>query len=188
MAVITPEHDKDREKTGMGEMIDLNQCIVSGNCGRDAEMFKFQGGGCKLSFSIAAKKRKKMPDGTWTDVPIWIECVQFFQADKQEGAERVLGKLKKGTKVVLTAKIDYESWDDKNTGKKSSKNFLDVFQTQFEEPYAGPGAGGGDRESSGGRQQSGGNQSRQQPSGGQSRQQTSYGGGNQGSADDEIPF
>lgn len=124
-------------------MIKLNEFVGSGNCGRDAELYRFPSGASKLSYSLAMEKSRRLPDGSWENVPIWIDCEQYFSEKASDIASKLMERIRKGKRIVVKGELDYQSWDDKATGSKRSKNLINVNSIQFEETGSGGGGSGG---------------------------------------------
>lgn len=94
-----------------------NQITVVGNITRDPELKFLTSGNAAMKFSIAVSRR-------WQNrqTQEWEEQVSFFDVVCwREMAENVSESLTKGSRVVVTGRLEQRSWDDKNTGDKRSK-------------------------------------------------------------------
>lgn len=103
----------------------INIVSISGNLTRDAELKKLTGAKGDtfiLSGSVAVNERVKQGD-QWTDKPNFVDWVLFGPR-----AEKIAGYLTKGTKVAITGRLSYSSWE--RNGEKRSK--LEVIVTEIE--------------------------------------------------------
>ena len=103
--------NQHKEDTDMS----LAPVTITGNLTADPEMRYFDSGTAKLQFSVAV-------NNFWTDAKgEKQEKTSFFNVI----AWRNLGEdgaavLVKGVRVTVTGRLEQESWDDKETGKKRS--------------------------------------------------------------------
>lgn len=119
----------------------MNQIIITGNLGRDAECRFTQGGMAVLNLSVAVNDRVKK-HGEWTDETTWFRCALFGK--RAEGLNE-LG-LTKGTKVLVRGRVKLNQYEKRDGTMGAS---LEVMADDVE--LLGGGAGGGRRQ-----QQSGG--------------------------------
>jgi single-strand DNA-binding protein len=94
-----------------------NTVTVVGNVTRDPELRFTNSGQATASFGLAVNRR-------WQNrqTQEWEEQVSFFDVVCwREMAENVSESLTKGSRVVVTGRLEQRSWDDKNTGDKRSK-------------------------------------------------------------------
>ena len=94
-----------------------NTVTLVGNVTRDPELRFTPSGAANASFGLAVKRR-------WQNrqTQEWEEQVSFFDVVCwREMAENVSESLTKGSRVIVTGRLDQRSWDDKNTGDKRSK-------------------------------------------------------------------
>jgi len=94
-----------------------NTVTVVGNVTRDPELRFTNSGLATASFGLAVNRR-------WQNrqTQEWEEQVSFFDVVCwREMAENVSESLTKGSRVVVTGRLEQRSWDDKNTGDKRSK-------------------------------------------------------------------
>jgi single-strand DNA-binding protein len=93
----------------------LSPVTITGNLTSDPEIRYFDSGASKLSFSVAVNnfwtdaKGEKKEKASFFDVVAWRNLAE-------DGA----GLLAKGVRVTVTGRLEQESWDDKETGKKRS--------------------------------------------------------------------
>jgi len=95
-------------------MMDTHVTIV-GNMTRDAELRFTPAGTAVASFGIAVNKRKKDGD-QWVD-----DGAEFFDVTCwKQLAENVAESIEKGTRVVVTGRLQQQSWET-DDGQKRSK-------------------------------------------------------------------
>lgn len=106
----------------------MNMVGLTGNLTRDPEMSTTPGGTEVLSFGVAFNDRKKNSQtGEWEDVPNFIDCVLFGSR-----AEFLSHALHKGSKVAISGKLKYSSWE--RDGLKRSKIEIVVDDVTFMSP------------------------------------------------------
>lgn len=89
----------------------LNEVVLCGNLGRDAEVKYTQSGASVANFSVATTRSwKDKQSGEFKEETNWTNCVFW-------GSEKVAALLKKGTKVTLKGRLQTRSYEDKE-GKK----------------------------------------------------------------------
>ena len=108
----------------------MNVVVESGNLVRDAEIRAFQSGMEVCTFTIAVNTRVKA-NGTWEDYANYFDCKMYG-----DRASKIVGYLKKGSKVTIMGKLKHERWE--KDGKKGSKvcivvNEIDLPPKQKEE-------------------------------------------------------
>lgn len=91
----------------------INTVTIAGNLTRDAEYFVGKTGAKILKGGIAVNERVKDGDG-WADRPNFFDWALFG-----DRAEKLESYLKRGTKVCITGRLRYESWDDRDGNKRS---------------------------------------------------------------------
>jgi len=93
----------------------LAPVTITGNLTADPEVRYFDSGTAKLQFSVAV-------NNYWTDAKgEKQEKTSFFNVVAWRNlAEDGAGILAKGVRVTVTGRLEQESWDDKETGKKRS--------------------------------------------------------------------
>lgn len=101
----------------------INVVFVSGNLTRDPQLRHTNGGTAILSFGVAVNDRMKDRDGSWVDRPNFVDVTVFGAR-----AEALSRYLSKGTKVALSGKLRYSSWE--RDGQKRSK--LEVIAEEIE--------------------------------------------------------
>ena len=101
----------------------INKVFISGNLTRDCELRHTNGGTAILSFGVPVNDRVKDRDGSWVDRPNFVDVTVFGAR-----AEALSRYLSKGTKVALSGKLRYSSWE--RDGQKRSK--LEVIAEEIE--------------------------------------------------------
>lgn len=93
----------------------INNIIISGNLGKDAEVRESRDGKLFTRFSIAFEERKKDCKGEWVDETGWIGAVIFG-----ERGEKLADTLKKGTPVTVSGKLSYSTYVGSDDVKRTS--------------------------------------------------------------------
>ena len=93
-----------------------NTVALTGNVTRDPELKFTNSGTAVVSFGLAVNARKKSMSGDWEDDPKFFDITAFGDL-----AENVAATLAKGNRVLLSGRLDWSSWDDKDSGDKRSK-------------------------------------------------------------------
>ena len=97
-------------------MASFNKVIIMGNLTRDPELRQTQSGNHVAKVGIAVNERSPDGDGGWKDEAHFFD-VTFF--GKQ--AESFSKWFQKGRSVLIEGRLNYGSWEDKETGQKRSK-------------------------------------------------------------------
>ena len=123
-------------------MANFNKVILMGNITREPELRHTQGGMavCKLGLAVNRKSINKIT-GELKESACFVDCTAF---GKQ--AELINEHLHKGSPLFVEGRLEFSTWEDKQSGAKRSK--LEVIVEQFQ--FMG-GAKQGER-SGGGRQ------------------------------------
>ncbi len=145
-------------------MASFNKVIIMGNLTRDPELRQTQSGSQVAKAGIAVNESMPDGDGGWKDEAHFFD-VTFF--GKQ--AESFSKWFKKGRAVLVEGRLNYGSWEDKETGQKRSK--VDIVGLRWH--FAG---GRGDE-----------NESRE-PAAAAAPEFPSGGEFKSGTADSEVPF
>lgn len=101
----------------------INQVSISGNLVKDAEFKTLANDNCACNFCVAVNDRRKQGD-EWVEVANYVDCAVY-------GARaRALAKyLHKGTKVAVSGKLRYYSWEKND--QKFSKVAVDASEIEF---------------------------------------------------------
>jgi single-strand DNA-binding protein len=92
-----------------------NSVTVMGNCTRDPELRFTPSGMAVATFGLAVNRR-------WQNRQTneWEEAVSFFDVTAwQQLAENVAESVFKGTRVIVTGRLDQRSWETQDGDKRS---------------------------------------------------------------------
>lgn len=131
-------------------MADYNKVLLMGNLTRDPEL-RYSGGGqggsaiCK--FGLAVNRKYRLQSGDQQEETCFVDITVFGRQ-----AETCNEYLSKGRPVFVEGRLNFSTWEDRETGQRRSK--LDVVgeRVQFlggRSDGQGGGGGGSRRESSG---------------------------------------
>jgi single-strand DNA-binding protein len=137
----------------------LNSITVVGNITRDPEMRFTPSGVSKVTFGVAVNR-------SWRNQQTneWEEQTSFFNVVCwRELADNVGASLKKGTRVVVTGRLEQRSWETEQGEKRSVVEIVadevgpslrfataEVHRVERSGPGGGGGGGGGGNAPSGG--------------------------------------
>ena len=85
---------------------DINQVTIVGRVGRDPELRYFETGNSLATFSIAVNRPTKNKETDWFDIKLW-----------GRQAEIAGEYVRKGSLIGVVGQVDFESWNDKNSGE-----------------------------------------------------------------------
>jgi single-strand DNA-binding protein len=92
-----------------------NSVTIVGNLTRDPEIRYTSGGQAKASFGVAVSRRWQNRQSNE-----WEEATSFFNVVCwREMAENVAESLAKGSRVVVTGRLEQRSWETENGDKRS---------------------------------------------------------------------
>jgi single-strand DNA-binding protein len=94
-------------------MASLNRVMLIGNLGKDPEMRYLPSGDAVAVFSIATTEQWKDKAGAKQERTDWHR-IEFIGRTAEICGEY----LKKGSSVYVEGRIQYDQWDDKDTGEK----------------------------------------------------------------------
>ena len=122
-------------------MANLNKVMLIGNLTRDPELRHTPKGTAVSEISMAINRvwnndqGQKQEETTFVEVTLWGRQAELAQQ-----------YLVKGRPVYIEGRLQLDSWDDKETGKKRSKLRVigENFQFLSGKPGSGGGGGGGD--------------------------------------------
>lgn len=93
-----------------------NSVTIVGNVTDDPELRFTPSGQAVANFTVAVNKRFKNNAGEWED-----RLDGFFRCSCwRDMAENVAESLKKGSRVVVTGRLQQRSWDDQEGNKRSA--------------------------------------------------------------------
>ncbi|MDP9476288.1 MAG: single-stranded DNA-binding protein [Actinomycetota bacterium] len=112
-------------------MVSFNRVVLAGNITRDPELRFTNDGVPVCNFGLAQN-----------DVRSRNEHVNFFDVTAwRELGETIANYKKKGDPILLEGRLQYRSWEDRESGQKRSKVDVVADQVQF---LGGKGNGGGE--------------------------------------------
>lgn len=85
-----------------------NKVVIIGNLGNAPEVYNFQNGNSKLSFSVATNENFKDRSGEWQKRTDWHNVEHFSKY-----AGELAGRLTKGARVLIEGRLRNESYQDK---------------------------------------------------------------------------
>lgn len=92
----------------------MNQVTIVGNVTEDPELRFTAGGAPVATFTVAVNSRKRVGE-QWED-----KLEGFFRCTVwRDLAENVSESITKGTRVLVTGKLQEQKWEDKDGGKRS---------------------------------------------------------------------
>ena len=105
----------------------MNQCNFIGNMTRDIEL-RYSQGGMAFAKSAIAVSHKFTSNGEKKESVMYLDFTVFGKS-----AETFNQYVRKGNKVALVGRLDFEQWTDQN-GQKRSKHTLAVDTFEFLTP------------------------------------------------------
>ena len=84
----------------------INKVAISGNLGADPELRSTSSVKYVLTFNVAVNERVPDGNGGWSDRANWIEVTVF--GNRATALEHI---LKKGSKVALSGRLRYRTWE-----------------------------------------------------------------------------
>ena len=91
-----------------------NTCTIIGTVGRDPEIRYTPSGATVASFGVAVNRRWKRND-EWQEETSWFDVKCWSQL-----AENVAESIQRGTRVIVTGRLEQRSWET-DSGDKRSK-------------------------------------------------------------------
>ncbi|MBC8370660.1 MAG: single-stranded DNA-binding protein [Planctomycetes bacterium] len=160
-------------------MASYNKVILMGNLTRDPEVRQSQSGTAIVKAGLAVNERR--PDGQGG----WKEQAHFFDITIFGSRGEAFARFnKRGACVLIEGRLNFSSWDDRESGQKRSKVDVVVDNWSFT---------GSKNDNSGGGNSSGGYEPQQQQSAPQTAPSfpgpDSFGGAPAGGGmSDDVPF
>ncbi|MGH2750538.1 MAG: single-stranded DNA-binding protein [Actinomycetota bacterium] len=97
-------------------MANDNVVTLVGNVTDEPELRFTPGGSAVANFTVAVNRRFRNQDGSWDD-----KLDGFFRCSCwRDMAENVSESLHKGSRVILTGRLQQRSWDDNDGNKRST--------------------------------------------------------------------
>jgi single-strand DNA-binding protein len=102
-------------------MVSFNRTVLAGNLTRDPELRHTKDGVAVVNLGLAVNRvRSKNEEVDFFDVTAWREL-----------AETIANYKKKGDPILLEGRLQYRTWEDKDTGAKRSKVDVVADSVQF---------------------------------------------------------
>ena len=92
------------------------QVNLIGNLTKDPELMVFDSGKTKVSFSVAVNRRWNDESGEKKEQVSYFDVIAWAYT-----ADDIARILSKGNAVIISGRLEQQSWDDKTTGEKRSK-------------------------------------------------------------------
>jgi single-strand DNA-binding protein len=121
-------------------MANFNKVILIGNLTRDPELRYTANGQAVATVGLAVNRRFKTRDGEQREDTAFVDCTAWARQ-----AEVLCEYVKKGDPIFIEGRLQYRTWEDRETGAKRSK--LDVVVENFQFLPRGQRGGGGPAES-----------------------------------------
>ena len=177
-------------------MATLNKVMLIGRLTDNPEAPRsLPSGGTVVKFRFAVGRSRKNPQtGQWENDPnpLYIDCEAFSRPDSRRDLVNLIQQYcKKGDPLFIEGRLQYDQWDDKQTGQKRSKHKIVVESVEFlggrSGEDGGMGGGGARGQYAGG---SGGGRPQATRGSAAAPPDDDYDGGNTGGGDGggEIPF
>ena len=93
----------------------MNNIQLLATITRDIELKYTQSGAAIASFGVAYNEKRKQPDGSYQDVAHFFDVTAFGKR-----GETVNQWFRKGSKILISGSLDYQSWTTQD-GQKRSK-------------------------------------------------------------------
>ena len=151
-------------------MASLNKVMLLGNLTRDPELRHTPKGSAVTDLGLALNRRVQDGNGGWKEEVTFVDVTVWGNS-----AENAHKYLSKGRGVFVEGRLQMDTWDDMETGKKRSK--LKVVADNLQFLPDGKGGGGGSRPASS-----------NESSGGAGSQGGSAGPAGDFEEEDDIPF
>lgn len=122
-------------------MANFNKVILLGNLTRDPELRYTASGQAVATVGLAVSRKFKTKEGEQREDTAFVDCTAWARA-----AEIICEYKHKGDPILIEGRLQYRTWEDKETGAKRSK--LDVVIENFQFLSRGPGGQRPDAEGS----------------------------------------
>lgn len=103
----------------------LNHVMVMGNAGRDPEIKTLENGNQIGNISIASNEGYFDKDHKWVDKAEWHRITVWGKACEK------LAKMQKGDTIMVTGKLQTDSWEDPQGGAKRFSTSIVAWQLQL---------------------------------------------------------
>lgn len=107
-------------------MASINKVILAGHLTGDPELRFTPKGTAVCALSIAINRRWKEKDGAEREEVAFIDCEAFGRT-----AETLSSHFRKGNPIMVEGRLRTDSWEDKQSGQKRSKNLVSIQEFHF---------------------------------------------------------
>ena len=97
-------------------MASLNKVFLLGNLTRDPEIRYTPSGAAVCSFGLAVNRRYTTSRGEDREDTCFVDCDAWGK-----WAEACKDYLRKGSPVLVEGRLRYDSWEDRESGRKRSR-------------------------------------------------------------------
>jgi len=101
----------------------INLIVLVGNAGRDPELRFFETGSCVCEFTLAVNRPPR--DGQPQE-PLWVNCKAWGKTAQVAG-----DYLRKGSKVAIVGRLEFEQWSDRSSGEMRCKTLVVIDRLEF---------------------------------------------------------
>jgi single-strand DNA-binding protein len=107
-------------------MANLNKVMLMGNLTREPQLSYLPSQTAVVALGLAVNRTWKSADGEKKQEVCFIDCVAFGKS-----AETLNKYLSKGQLIFVEGRLSFESWKDKDSGKRRTKHRVIVEKFQF---------------------------------------------------------
>lgn len=107
-------------------MANLNKVFLIGNLTRDPESRQLPRGGTVCNFGMAINRTVTLASGEQREDVCYVDLSAFGRS-----AEVIQQYCRKGSPLFVEGRLQYEQWDDRETGKKRSRLSVTVERQQL---------------------------------------------------------
>src|ERR1700722_17046980 len=116
-AAVSPQYLMDATSPKEITMRDIATATLSGNLTRDVEVRGLPSGAAVARLRIATTTRRRNGDE-------WVDKTNYFTVEVYGGQARACAEyLRKGSRVVVDAELDWREWTDKQDTKREAVTF-----------------------------------------------------------------
>jgi single-strand DNA-binding protein len=98
----------------------VSKTILVGTLGKNPEIKTTSNGKMVANFSLATSKKWKNANGEKQEKTSWHNITCF------DGLAKLCDYIEKGSKIYLEGELDYQEWDDKETGQKKYRTIINA--------------------------------------------------------------
>ena len=117
--------------------MNFNKVMLGGNLTRDIELRHTPSDTTVANFGMAVNEKFKGTDGSQKERTTFVDCEAWGRT-----AETMAQYLSKGRPVFIEGRLQFDQWDDRETGQKRSKLKIRVDSFQFVDSGKGGRQGG----------------------------------------------